>query len=52
MALENFERVALDMNVKVDSYHTDNGIFKSKAFVDKIRSNHQSIRYSGVGAKW
>ena len=36
----------------VDSCHTDNGVFKSQAFVDKILSNHQSIRYSGVGAKW
>ena len=51
-AKENFERIAIQQGVVVDSHHTDNGIFKSQAFIDKILSNHQSIRYSGVGAKW
>ena len=52
MAKEGFERMALDHGVVVDSYHTDNGIFKSKAYVKHLVDNHQSIRYSGVGAKW
>ena len=38
--------------VNINAYHTDNGIFKSKAFVHHIASNYQDIRYSGVGAKW
>ena len=51
-ALENFERDALNKGVDVQSYHTDNGIFKSKRFVQEIMKNSQVIRYSGVGAKW
>ena len=51
MAKESFERMALHMGVTIESYHTDNGIFKSKAFVDEIIKNEQVIRYSGVGAK-
>ena len=52
IAKENFERLALQHGVIVDSYHTDNGTFKSNRFVEEIKSNVQSIRYSGVGAKW
>ena len=51
-AKDSFERSLLHMGVTVDSYHTDNGFFKSRAFVDEIVDNVQSIRYSGVGAKW
>jgi len=40
------------MGVTVDAYHTDNGIFKSKAFTQKLHEDFQSIRFSGVGAKW
>ena len=51
-AKDNFERVALQYGIDVRSYHTDNGIFKSREFVQEIASNVQQIRYSGVGAKW
>ena len=47
-----FERKAMELGVSVSSYHTDNGIFKSQAFTNEIVNNHQSIRFSGVGAKW
>ena len=47
-----FERVAKDVGVDVLSYHTDNGIYTSKAYVDNLVQNQQSIRYIGVGAKW
>ena len=47
-----FERVAKDVGVDVLSYHTDNGIYTSKAYVDNLVQNQQSIRHSGVGAKW
>ena len=40
------------MGVTIDSYHTDNGIYKSKAFTEELAQNYQSIRFSGVGAKW
>jgi len=51
-AKDSFEHMSLSHRVSVNSYHTDNGIFKSKAFVHHIASNYQDIRYSGVGAKW
>jgi len=51
-ALDSFERSSLHMGVAVNSYYTDNGIFKSKRFVHEIMKNSQSIRYSGVGSKW
>ena len=47
-----FERVAQDVGVNVLSYHTDNGIYTSKAYVDNLIQHQQSIRHSGVGAKW
>ena len=51
-ALDSFERSSLHMGVAVNSYHTDNGIFKSKRFVHEIMKNLQSSSYSGVGSKW
>ena len=40
------------MGVEIDSDHTDNGIYKSKAFTEELALRYQSIRFSGVGAKW
>ena len=51
-AKHKFERHALEMGVKVESYHTDNGIYKSQAFTEELSTNYQQIRFSGVGAKW
>jgi len=51
-AKENFERLGLEHGVAVQSYHTDNGIFQSQAYVKHLVEHHQSIRYSGKGAKW
>ncbi len=51
-ATESFERKARDMGVAVESYHTDNGVYKSQAFINKLVKDKQSIRFSGVGAKW
>ena len=51
-AKHNFERMAMELGVTVDSYHTDNGVYKSKAFTEELATNYQSIRFSGVGAKW
>ena len=47
-----FERMAQDQGVIVSNYHTDNGVFKSHDFLDELAQNYQSIRFSGVGAKW
>ena len=51
-AKHNFERHAMELGVVVDSYHTDNGVYKSQAFTEELTNGHQSIRFSGVGAKW
>ena len=50
-AKTSFERQAMEMGVTVDSYHTDNGIFKSQAFTRELHEKYQNIRFSGVGAK-
>lgn len=48
VAKENFERDLSHMGVTVQSYHTDNGIYKSKAYTEELVSKSQSIRFSGV----
>lgn len=52
LAKDSFERMALQLGITVNAYHTDNGVFKSQRFVHEIHTNAQSIRFSGVGAKW
>jgi len=42
-AMEGFERDALHKGVNVQSYHTDNGIFKSKRFVQEVLQNTRAI---------
>ena len=49
-AKQNFEKLALDNGVLIDSYLTDNGIFKANAFVSHIRNQHQKLRFCGVNA--
>lgn len=51
-AKTSFERMARDVGVDVDQYHTDNGIYTCQAYVQELVNSEQSIRYSGVGAKW
>jgi hypothetical protein len=52
MAKDSYERMALSYGVVVESYHTDNGIYKSRDYIKALQSNHQSIQFSAVGAKW
>ena len=47
-----WEQHAGEMGVTVQHYHTDNGIYWSKAFTEELAQNYQSIQFSGVGAKW
>jgi transposase InsO family protein len=44
--------MAKENGVLIKEYHTDNGAYQSAAFQEALRENEQSIRYSGVGAKW
>ena len=40
---------AMEHYVELKRFHTDNGIFKSKAFMEALKDNHQMITKSGVG---
>ena len=51
-AKTSFERMARDVGVTIEEYHTDNGIYSCQAYVKELADNDQHIRYSGVGAKW
>ena len=44
-----FERDALSVGVRVDSYCTDNGVCTSRDFLDELQKENQTIRLSGVG---
>ena len=43
----NFEQLALDNGILIQSYLADNGIFKSIDFVSHIRQHHQRFKYCG-----
>ena len=44
------EREARQLGIKVSSFLTDNGIFKSQEFRQDLDRKNQTIRFSGVGA--
>ncbi len=50
MAKQNFELFALSFNRSVKKYHSDNGIFSSKAFKQACTMNHQQISFCSVDA--
>jgi hypothetical protein len=45
-----FERNADDQGIKIEAYHSDNGIFKSKAWQDNCAMNGQGLTFAGVNA--
>jgi hypothetical protein len=45
-----FERSAKSCGVKIKTYHGDNGVFKSKEFMDSLTKSDQELKVSGVGA--
>ena len=49
-AKQNFEKMALDCGVLINSYRADNGVFKANEFVAHIREHNQNISYCGVNA--
>ena len=49
-AKQNFEKLALDNGVIVESYHANNGVFKVNAFVSHIWEHNQKLSYCGVNA--
>ena len=44
-----YERAMLDEGVVVKAYHTDNGVFTARQFMEEIEKNFQTIGFSGVG---
>ena len=49
-AKQNFEKLAMDYGVLVDSYLSDNGVFKANAFVSHIQEQGRKLRFCGVNA--
>ena len=49
-AKEAYKRKMAEYDVKVQSYYTDNGIFRSKGFQEHIQQSNQKITFCGVGA--
>ena len=45
-----FERFSAQMNVKIKTYHGDNGIFRSAAWKEDCELKGQQTRYSATGA--
>jgi hypothetical protein len=48
----DYEKFAQCYNVTVDSYHADNGAFRSKTFQKAIENKNQKLNFSGVNAQW
>ena len=46
----HLESIALEDNIHIKHYHTDNGTFASDAFKSACALAHQKISFSGVGA--
>ena len=49
-SLNSVIREAMESNVTLRKFHTDNGVFKAEAFAKALRQNYQLITKSGVGA--
>ena len=47
-AKQNFEKIALDCGVLINSYCAGNGVFKANEFVAHIREHNQKLSYCGV----
>jgi hypothetical protein len=46
------EKFAQRYHITVDSYHADNGAFRSETFQKVIDSKDQKLNFSGVNAQW
>ena len=44
----HYEKEAYHDGVKVQAYHTDNGIFTSKKFLEELIGSAQKVRFSGA----
>jgi transposase InsO family protein len=48
----DYETFAKRYNITIDSYHADNGAFRSEIFQKSIDNNNQKLNFSGVNAQW
>jgi hypothetical protein len=48
----DYETFAKRYNVTIDSYHAENGAFRSEIFQKSIDNNNQKLNFSGVNAQW
>jgi hypothetical protein len=48
----DFEKFAHRYQVTVNSYHNDNGAFRSKTFQKAIDNKNQKLHFSGANAQW
>jgi transposase InsO family protein len=48
----NYEKFAKRYEVTVNSYHADNGAFRSETFQKLIDNKNQKLHFSGVNAQW
>jgi transposase InsO family protein len=48
----DYETFTKRYNVKIDSYHADNGAFQSETFQKSIDNKNQKLHFSGVNAQW
>jgi hypothetical protein len=47
---QSFERMAQTVGVKIEHYHSDNGVFTAHEFVEELAKRGQSQDLAGVGA--
>jgi hypothetical protein len=48
----DYEKFAKRYHITVDSYHADNGAFRSETFQKSIEDKNQKLHFSGVNAQW
>ena len=45
-----FERIAAKYDVQIKHYHSDNGLFDTKIFLDSVKTSNQTMTFCGVNA--
>jgi chloramphenicol O-acetyltransferase len=48
----DYEKFAQRYQVTVNSYHADNGAFRSETFKKAIDNKNQQLNFSGVNGQW
>jgi hypothetical protein len=50
LAVKAFKKVVAQANCTVKHYHTDNGVFAHKGFLDEVNQKDQKITFCAIGA--